>query len=78
MVSCCSYSSNLSDLNSLSLCCVGVTVEFGSPEASFNESDGVYRMCIVKDRETAQRVTVQITDTPGTADRNQGIHTLRK
>ena len=49
-----------------------VTVSFGRPEASFNESDGEYRMCIVKDRDTAQRVTVELTDTPGTAGRNEG------
>ena len=49
-----------------------MTVSFGRPEASFNESDGEYRMCIVKDSETAQRVTVELTDTPGTAGRNEG------
>ena len=53
-----------------------MTVGFGRPEASFNESDGRYRMCIVKDRETAQRVTVEVTDTPGTAGRNEGKHIL--
>lgn len=54
------------------LLCVEVTVEFGRPEASFNESDGLYRMCIVKDRVTAQRVIVEISDTPATAGRDEG------
>ena len=67
--------SDSQEIDSHWLCCVciDVTVGFGRPEATFNESDGLYRMCIVKDRVTAQRVTVEISDTPGTADRNQGI-----
>ena len=51
-----------------------MTVGFGRPEAGFNESDGAYRMCIVKDRVTAQRVTVALSDTPGTAQRDEGIN----
>ena len=47
---------------------------FGSPEASFNESDGEYRMCIVKDSVTAQTVTVPLFDNPGTAGRDEGNH----
>ena len=58
------------------LCCdlsvAVVTVMFGRPEASFNESEGMYSMCIVKDRVTARRVSVTILDTSGTAIRNTG------
>lgn len=49
-----------------------MTVQFGRPSATFNESDGLYRMCIVKDRDTASRVTVSITDTPVSANRDEG------
>ena len=49
-----------------------VTVMFARPMASFNESDGAYRMCVVKDRVTARRVTVTLTDAPGTAGRDEG------
>ena len=45
---------------------------FGSPEATFNESDGIYRMCIVKDSVTAIRVIVALEDIPGTALLNEG------
>lgn len=49
-----------------------VTLNFGTPEVSFNESEGIYRMCIVKDGVALQRITVRLTDTSGTAIRNQG------
>ena len=49
-----------------------VTVMFGRPMASFNESDGEYRMCVVKDRVTARRVTITLSDSPDTAGRDEG------
>ena len=49
-----------------------VTVMFGRSMASFNESDGVYRMCVVKDRVTARRVTITLSDMPETAGRDEG------
>lgn len=52
-----------------------VTVEFGRPEATFNESEGKYTMCIVKDKETVRSVIVSLTDIPGTAERNIGTYT---
>ena len=45
---------------------------FGRSMASFNESDGAYRMCVVKDRVTARRVTITLSDIPETAGRNEG------
>ena len=45
---------------------------FARPEASFNESEGRYTMCIVKDSVTAQRVTVLLSDDSGTALRDEG------
>lgn len=51
-----------------------VTVEFGRPEATFNESEGKYTMCIVKDKETVHSVIVSLTDIPGTAERNIGMY----
>lgn len=54
------------------MCVTAVRVDFGRPEASFNESDGIYTMCIVKNTTTAQRVTVELSNTPGTALLDEG------
>ena len=55
-----------------------VTLGFEKPEASFNESDGQYKVCIVKDKETASNIVVSVQSRPGTAQQNIGILLQRK
>jgi hypothetical protein len=47
-------------------------VRFGRPNVTVNESGGEFTMCVVKDRETAVPVTVNIVTRPGTATEGIG------
>lgn len=49
-----------------------VTVGFGRTSATFNESDGQFTMCVVKDRETAVPVEFFVEDIPNTATKPSG------
>lgn len=51
---------------------VAVTVSFGRPNVTVNESDGFFRMCVVKDRETIVPVTVDIISRAGSATEGSG------
>ena len=50
-----------------------VTVGFGSPGVTVTESQGYFTMCLVKDADTIGDVTVDITDTAGTATAVDGV-----
>ena len=51
-----------------------VIVGFGAPNVTFSEDAVTFRMCVVKDRETAVPVAFTVTDFPGTATLLEGIH----
>ena len=51
---------------------VEVTVGFGSPGVSVQESSGQFMMCVVRDVEALQDITVTISSEDGTAIANIG------
>ena len=46
---------------------------FGSPSATTTEGIGEFRMCVVKDKDTAFDIDLTVTDTPGTATKSSGM-----
>ena len=52
---------------------VAVTVGFGSPGESVLESSGQFMMCVVRDREALQDITVTISSEDGTAISDVGM-----
>ena len=52
--------------------CEGVTVGFGSDGVSVQESSGQFMMCVVRDREALQDITVTISASDVTAIANVG------
>lgn len=53
--------------------CEGVTVGFGSEGVSVQESSGEFRMCVVRDREALQDITVTISAEDETAISDLGM-----
>ena len=52
---------------------VAVTVGFGSAGVSVQESSGEFMMCVVRDREALQDITVTISSEDGTAITDIGM-----
>ena len=52
---------------------IEVTVGFGSPGVSVNESSGQFMMCVVRDVEALQDITVTISSEDGTAISDVGM-----
>ena len=53
--------------------CEGVTVGFGSAGVSVQESSGQFMMCVVRDREALQDITVTISSEDGSAISDVGM-----
>ena len=51
----------------------GVTVGFGGAGVSVQENSGQFMMCIVRDREALQNITVTISSEDGTAISGVGM-----
>ena len=51
----------------------GVTVGFGSAGVSVQENSGQFMMCIVRDREALQNITVTTSSEDGTAISDVGM-----
>ena len=52
---------------------VAVTVGFESPGVPVQESSGQFMMCVVRDREALQDITVTISSEDGTAISDVGM-----
>ena len=50
-----------------------MTVGFGSAGVSVQESSGQFMMCVVRDREALQNITVTISSEDGTAISGVGM-----
>ena len=67
----------LTELMLLCINFVDVTVGFGSPGVSVQESSGQFMMCVVRDSEALQDITVTISSEDGTAISNVGVYNLQ-
>ena len=68
------YKSKLNNMSVLSNTIV-VVVEFGRTAVTVNESEEMFIMCVIKDKETVQPIQLEIQDMPNTAERNSGQYT---